>query len=357
MTAPGSDGRVLAALVLLAMGLLVSCGSSGAGSAQSTACPAGQIHCASCAGEGFCSAACPNVACPASEEAGADATVDAAGGGCPSSSPTYCADCSGAGFCVSGACPAITCPASDGGNRAALGCPDGQAFFANTCGRSYCAPSSSVVTSADSDSGIVVDVCPDEAGSCAASLASYCQSSCGAPPQPACVQKCNSSVSYCPGCAGGHGLCVRGGCPGIFCPPINDAGLLECDDTTTCQSTSPCTAVDGLCCSRELGCWPRPCQPRPCTTNADCLGQAAVFDCVARPSCPAGLVPYAYGCVPPDASTSGSLYVDAGQPGSLECMPRPCKRTTDCGSAGYCLGGYCYETPGICPLNGTGNGR
>jgi hypothetical protein len=39
----------------------------------------------------------------------------AEGGACPATAPTYCLDCSGGGFCVSGTCPATTCPVRDAG--------------------------------------------------------------------------------------------------------------------------------------------------------------------------------------------------------------------------------------------------
>jgi hypothetical protein len=100
----------------LAIGLLLgACGASSGASSNGSGCPSGQTHCSSCGGAGFCSQACPDYACPANDDGAADATNDSLdGGACPSASSSLCADCGGRAFCVSGSCPAFSCPASAG---------------------------------------------------------------------------------------------------------------------------------------------------------------------------------------------------------------------------------------------------
>ena len=124
MSTPLLRDGFLASWVAVALALLAACG----GEKPSGGCPAGQVHCTSCGGAGFCSEACPAYACPGGDGGGADAASGAAdAGACPQSTPSYCTDCAGAGFCVSGGCPTIACSddggaaGTDGGNP--VGCP------------------------------------------------------------------------------------------------------------------------------------------------------------------------------------------------------------------------------------------
>jgi hypothetical protein len=117
---PASMMRVVnsaaAGVVLIAgsLAFLTACGSSGieAGSDASvtSGCAAGETYCSSCAGGGFCSVSCPAVACPVRDSGLTDAAGSSDGGACPASAPSSCPDCNGGWFCVSGACPATTCP-------------------------------------------------------------------------------------------------------------------------------------------------------------------------------------------------------------------------------------------------------
>jgi hypothetical protein len=120
--------RASAVLIVGSLASLAACGSSGgtgAGPDASTTggCVAGETYCSSCAGGGFCSASCPEVACPVSGSGLTDAAGSGAdGGACPSTTPSSCPDCNGGWFCVSGACPATTCPrAADDAGADAVG--------------------------------------------------------------------------------------------------------------------------------------------------------------------------------------------------------------------------------------------
>ncbi len=113
----------------LCAAVVAACGSSttqGGGG-----CSGGEIRCTTCnGGAGFCSAACPAIACPVGADAGSsdgggDASLaeaseggeagDGGAGVCPAAMPTSCTDCSSAIFCVSGACPETNCEVVDAG--------------------------------------------------------------------------------------------------------------------------------------------------------------------------------------------------------------------------------------------------
>jgi hypothetical protein len=103
-------------------GAIASCGSATQAPEQSPAdaasnelaCASGEVYCAACSGGGFCTQrVCPAVACPAADGGGSPAD----GGPC-APGQVSCLDCSGAPFCVPGACPAATCPGGDAATNA-----------------------------------------------------------------------------------------------------------------------------------------------------------------------------------------------------------------------------------------------
>jgi len=71
-------------------------------------CSAGETHCSTCDGQGFCATSCPAIACPGPSDAGGT-DASAPDSGCPADAATSCPDCSGRPFCVSGPCPVISC--------------------------------------------------------------------------------------------------------------------------------------------------------------------------------------------------------------------------------------------------------
>jgi hypothetical protein len=293
-----------ATAALVSVGSLAACASAaGSMSGGTQGCAAGEVYCATCNGGGFCSSqGCPAYACPvvgpAAAEAGADAgsvddaaSVDDANGTdsglCPADKPSYCLDCSGGGFCVSGPCPASTCPVRDAGalpsdGGADAGCRSNADCPNSTCSSPftplpYPAPAAPIVigtAACDADRDCYVPYW----------FAPFCKSN-------ACSAGCNSDLDCAPD--GGNLLCVT-----VFFP--NRGSTNSC--TPGCFAGG---CPEGSACASS-----HRCVPSTCSGASNCPAQ---FDCVQG-----------------------------------TCTPRGCQKDADCPSGGYCFGGQCSTYLGTC---------
>lgn len=306
-------GRTLAALWI--GGCLPACGSIGStpdamggdGASNGPGCGAAEVYCTACDGGGFCSQQCPRLACPLADdagaaeagaaEAGADATVDASrseGGVCPASAPAYCLDCNGGGFCVSGSCPATTCPVRDSG---ASPPPDGSTGCRtnNDCAPSFQPCNGPGVVSLPYPppaTPVIVGGAP----ACDADVhcdlyrsAPFCKSS-------VCSAACNSDSDCAPDA--GYPICVTvsrpNSAPTNGCDPgCSGGGGGYCPEGSTCGSSHRCVAI-------------------ACSVATDCPAQ---FDCVQS-----------------------------------TCTRRACQKDGDCSLGGYCVQGLCSMRLGTCSM-------
>jgi hypothetical protein len=203
-------------------GVLLACGTtSGAPSNPGGACPQGTMLCPTCGdGAGYCALACSEVECPtipdgASGDEGSAIGASDGGGPCPGVASTLCSDCSGMAFCVSGGCPAQTCPLREAGAAPADAgscdaCGPGQLCVHPSCAGGNAPPCSAL----------------NDAGGCAAGW------------------------TYSPLCQFYGGTSMTG--PGCRPPPCVPPPAFCVDPPAACGSTAKCSCLPTNVCEVSL---------------------------------------------------------------------------------------------------------
>jgi hypothetical protein len=237
-----------------AAAMIVGCGSNGGSSggfeaSNQTSCPPGDVYCGACDGGGFCSNACPEIVCLANANDGGarDGGAVADGGTCPARAASACLDCNGGNFCVTGNCPATTCPAADAG------------------------------ADARSDSSRIPI---DAASHCCIPLS--CEGlncECGSCP----ISVCGMGTMDCGGCEGGE-VCQADRCVGSA-EASTDAGVRTCTPTT-CPASDICiqSQVSGgaIIVTNDAGICPAGTEPAPGSLGR-CNNDPTIH-CAARPA-------------------------------------------------------------------------
>lgn len=376
-------GRGAAALIGIAslsacgagQGTLDSMGADAA--ADRHGCAMGDVYCTGCGGGGFCSQGCPTIVCPTGDggmadgaaggDAGAD-TRDAADArdadaiGCPSAAPTSCLDCSGGGFCVSGACPAKTCPVRDagmGGFQAV--CPGANPpptgyplcrSAADCTGGAFCAQQPfagcGACISPQHACTLDTDCLPAGAAVCepyVETSACLCTNSANG---TRCMAKCPGRTCQTDTQCAATGHCQPTPCgQGYSCP--SDRACKPSDTAADAHGCVPKLCTEGFTCAAGLVCNQTAtqadpahgCTPAPCSSGYAC---PTGWQCVAGPG---GDV---HGCTPiscssgPPCGTNESC--DPTQPGR-GCVVRKCARDTDC-DCGGCVQGNCQPSLWVC---------
>lgn len=135
--------------------------------------------------------------------------------------------------------------------------------------------------------------------------------------------ECNSGVGECPGpthCLVGEAPAFDNTCEAQLC----DLAMPQCPEASTCTASM--------------------CNGAPCDV---CLPD--VTTCSSDGQCPLG-----YACTASECRQGCANDAECGSANLVcddlhECVPTTCAVDGDC-DAGYCLGGLCYDTLGICQL-------
>lgn len=328
---------------------------------------------------------------------GSGASVTPASGNC-APGDMHCATCSGGGFCSPQGCPALGCPAGDGGAAA-----DGPADDASGRGSMADAHAQAAVGDASAEEAGAVDASPSVCPGASPPPAGYplCRSSTDCKgagfcaPQPAFgCGACIAAPRDClkdSDCAGAGTVCepvgltgVPGGC---LCSPGSQAGARcmiqcpqrACDTGSQCTATGHCQPIrcdQGFTCATDRICRPGASTADPhgcavklctdglaCAADQECSPTAAMADalgCAPRPcshgySCPTGWhcgsSAYAdlHGCAPLPCSSAPcdvNETCDPTQPGR-GCVARKCTRDGEC-DCGACVEGTCRPSLWIC---------
>lgn len=275
-------GLVLAiAAVALGSGVSVAgCGSDGTTlGTLAHGCPSGQTFCNACNGGSFCSAGCPNIACPLpgdaslSSDAGSGGDAGSAGGGCPAAEPTACADCSGGTYCVSGACPPPSCPSLDAGSQ---GSSDALAESGTApdagCGDAGRIPFVSGTAACLNEAPMLLRDAATGYSTCTPTAQSAGTRSAETMHRPSIVKCPNLLVPASAGsCTDPSGTCTsNAGCadagPNAACT-LSTGGIPGyCECRAGCLSDSDCKAGEVCLCGDPLG----GCVPARCTSDQQC---------------------------------------------------------------------------------------
>ena len=226
------------AAILTAL-ILVGCSSSDATTIPQNdqhGCAPGATYCPGCNGGGFCSSGggCPGYQCPApipdsgpaDDAANGDAAIaDASGCG----AMTSCADCNGDAFCVSGACPATTCPARDAGNGSDAGPGPCGCGIAQLCVHPTCSGGAPVPCSPTDDAG----ACPS-----GWTYQPLCQQFPGGAPKAGCQPpRCTDPPAFCTDIPATCGATPTCGClPADVCKGHGGCGFISNGGDVSCLS-------------------------------------------------------------------------------------------------------------------------
>jgi sugar lactone lactonase YvrE len=245
--------------------------------------------------------------------------------GCPC---TTSAVCGTGGKCCNSTCVTGNCCAT-------ADCPTGQVCNSNTCGAcatsAECGAGSACCPGAGGVKGCVVGNCCTSA-ECQGGqgcIANVCRDLCGVTTPCPTGAKCCANACYVGNCCSNADCtngqaCVKNVCSA--CTADIQCGLGEiCDGgkcITGCNGSVTCTTGELCCTAQSTNCKPGTlgckgsCTPGNCCSNADCGGgQVCTADHVCR---------------------------------------APCSTSADCSVGGHCCTGYCYNTPCVTTLAGSG---